>query len=54
SMIFGFIPTFFFMVAAWIASRAGMKLSGILLSGYGVWAIGAVSVFLLRKTLGLG
>jgi len=32
SMIFGFIPTFFFMVAAWIASRAGMKLSGILLN----------------------
>jgi len=54
SMIFGFIPTFFFMVAAWIASLAGMKLSGILLSGYGVWAIGAVSVFLLRKSLGLG
>ena len=54
SMIFGFIPTFFFMVAAWIASRAGMKISGILLTGYGVWAIGAGVVFLLRKTLGLG
>lgn len=54
SMVFGFIPTFFFMVAAWIASRAGMKISGILLTGYGVWAIGAGIVFLLRKSLGLG
>jgi len=54
SMVFGFIPTFFFMVAAWIASRAGMKLSGILLSGYGVWAIGVGILYLLRKTLGLG
>ena len=54
SMIFGFIPTFFFMVAAWIASRAGMKIGGILLTGYSVWAIGAGIVFLLRKSLGLG
>ena len=54
SMIFGFIPTFFFMVAAWIASRAGMKLGGILLTGYSVWAVGAGMVFLLRKSLGLG
>jgi len=54
SMVFGFIPTLFFMVAAWIATRAGMKISGILLTGYGVWAIGAGIVFLLRKTLGLG
>ena len=54
SMVFGFIPTFFFMVAAWIASRAGMKLGGILLTGYSVWAVGAGIVFLLRKSLGLG
>ena len=54
SMIFGFIPTFFFMVSAWIASRAGMKLGGILLTGYSVWAVGAGMVFLLRKSLGLG
>ena len=54
SMIFGFIPTFFFMVAAWLASRAGMKIGGILLTGYSVWVIGAGIVFLLRKTLGLG
>ena len=54
SMIFGFIPTFFFMVAAWIASRAGLKLGGILLSGYGTWVLGAGIIFLLRKTLGLG
>ena len=54
SMVFGFIPTFFFMVAVWIASRAGMKLGGILLTGYTVWAVGVGMVFLLRKSLGLG
>ncbi|MBT3337492.1 MAG: hypothetical protein HN855_05565 [Anaerolineae bacterium] len=54
SMIFGFIPTFFFMVAAWLAARAGMKLSGILLAGYGTWAVGAGIIYMLRQVLGIG
>ena len=54
SVIFSLIPTFIFAVAAWIASRAGMKLGGILLTGYGSWAIAAGILYLLRKTLGLG
>lgn len=54
SMVFGFIPTFFFMVAAWIAARAGLKLSEILLAGYGTWAVGAGIVYMLRQILGIG
>jgi hypothetical protein len=54
SMIFGFIPTFFFMVAAWLAARAGWKLSGILLAGYGTWGIGVGILYALRSTLGIG
>ena len=54
SMIFGFIPTFFFMVAAWLAARAGWKLSGILLAGYGTWGVGAGIVYLFRQYLGIG
>jgi hypothetical protein len=53
SMVFGFIPTFFFMVAAWLAARAGWRLSGILVAGYGTWAIGVGIVYFLRQTLGI-
>ena len=53
SMIFGFIPTFFFMIAAWLAARAGWKLSGILLAGYGIWAVGVGIVYFFRQTLGV-
>lgn len=54
SMVFGFIPTFFFMVAAWLAARAGWKLSGILLAGYGTWAVGVGIVYAFRQVLGIG
>jgi uncharacterized membrane protein (GlpM family) len=54
SMVFGFIPTFFFMVAAWLAARAGWKIGGQLIAGYGIWAIGAGILYMLRKTLGIG
>ncbi len=54
SMIFGFIPTFFFMVAAWLAARAGWKLSGILIAGYGTWAAGVGVLYALRSALGIG
>ena len=53
SMIFGFIPTFFFMVAAWLAARAGWKLGGILIAGYGTWAVGAGILYVLRQVLGI-
>jgi len=53
-IIFSLIPTFLFAIGAWLAARAGMKISGILLSGYGTWAISAGILYLLRQTLGIG
>lgn len=54
SMIIGLIPTFFFMVAAWLAARAGWKISGILIAGYGTWAVGVGIVYVFRQFLGIG
>ncbi len=48
------IPTFLFVLTAWAAARAGMKLIPILASGYAVWALAAGLLVLLRRWLGLG
>ena len=53
SLMLGLLPTFAFLVAVWLAARAGMKLVPILLTGYGVWAVGATVLYLLRSTLGI-
>lgn len=53
SMFLGFLPTLAFIVAVWLAARAGMKLVPMILSGYGVWAVGAGILYLLRNFLGL-
>ncbi len=54
SVAYSLIPTFLFAVSAWLAARAGMKLGGILFSGYTTWALVAGIIFLARKFLGLG
>ncbi len=54
SVAFSLIPTFLFAVAAWFAAKAGMKLGGILFSGYAVWAIGSGILYLFRQSLGIG
>lgn len=36
SLVVGIIPTFGFPIAAWISSRAGVKLFPMILIGYGV------------------
>jgi hypothetical protein len=53
SLLLGLLPTFSFLIAVWLAARAGMKLAPILLTGYGVWAVGATILYLLRDTLGI-
>ena len=53
SLLLGLLPTFAFLVAVWLAARAGMKLVPMILTGYGVWAIGAIILYLLRNTLGI-
>ena len=53
SLLLGVLPTLGFLVAVWLAARAGLKLLPMLVTGYGVWAIGAFILYLLRNTLGI-
>lgn len=38
-MLLGIIPTIGFLIAVWLASRAGMKLNQMLLVGYSAWGV---------------
>ena len=49
SMFLGFLPTVAFIIAVWLAARAGMKLVPMILTGYGVWAMGAAILYFLRN-----
>ena len=53
SLLLGLLPTLAFLITVWLAARAGMKLVPILLTGYGVWAVGAIILYLLRNALGI-
>ena len=53
SLLLGLLPTLAFLVTVWLGARAGIKLLPMLLSGYGVWAVGAAILYLLRTTLGI-
>jgi hypothetical protein len=53
SLLLGLLPTLGFLVAVWLAARAGMKLVPMIVTGYSVWAIGAIILYLLRNTLGI-
>ena len=53
SLLLGVLPTVAFLITVWLAARAGMKIGPILLTGYGVWAVGAGILYLLRNTLGI-
>jgi hypothetical protein len=53
SLMLGLLPTFAFLIAVWLAARAGMKLVPMILTGYGVWAVGAMILYLMRNTLGI-
>lgn len=53
SLLIGAIPTFGFIVAVWLAARAGLGLGPILLYGYGAWAVMLFLLVGLRRVLGL-
>lgn len=53
SLLLGLLPTIGFLIAVWLAARSGLKLVPMLGIGYGVWAAGAVVLYLLRNTLGV-
>ncbi|HEX6033417.1 MAG TPA: hypothetical protein VFY83_03240 [Anaerolineales bacterium] len=53
SLLLGLLPTLAFLISVWLSARAGMKLAPMILMGYGVWAFGAIILYVLRDTLGL-
>lgn len=53
SLLLGLLPTLAFLITVWLAARAGMKLGPIILTGYGVWAIGATILYLMKDILGI-
>jgi len=53
SLLLGLFPTLAFLVTIWLAARSGMKLGPMILTGYGVWGIGAIILYLLRNVLGI-
>ena len=53
SLLLGVLPMLAFLITVWLAARAGMKLVPMIVTGYGVWATGAVLLYFLRNTLGI-
>lgn len=53
SLLLGLLPTMAFLITVWLAARAGLKLIPMILIGYGVWAVGASILYLLRSMLGI-
>ena len=53
SMLIGIWPTIGFLVAAWLAARAGWRLGPILLAGYAAWGVGLGVLFGVRYLLEL-
>ena len=52
-LLLGIVPTLGFLIVTWLASRAGFKLTQMLLIGYAVWGVGVGATFLLRRVLGV-
>jgi len=53
SLLLGVLPSIGFLITVWLGARAGLKLVPMLVTGYGVWAVGATLLYLLRNTLGI-
>jgi uncharacterized membrane protein (GlpM family) len=54
SLVVSIFPTVGFLLAAWLASRADVKLGPTLLAGYAVWGVGVLILMALKRRLGLG
>ena len=52
-LLLGILPTIGFLIVAWLAARAGLKLFPMLMAGYGVWGIGVGLMFLVKKLMGI-
>jgi hypothetical protein len=51
-MVIGIVPTVGFLIAVWFASRMGLKLVPIILSGYTTWMLVLLGMMALRNMLG--
>lgn len=49
SMVIGVIPTVGFLIAIWLAARAGVKLVPMIGIGYGVWTAVLLLTLLLKN-----
>ncbi len=52
-LLMGIIPTIGFLLAAWLSSRAGLKLVPLLLVGYVVWGVLLGLILILRRIIGV-
>lgn len=52
-MLLGVVPTLAFLVAVWLAARAGVKLVPMIVIGYATWAIGLVLLIGAKRLFGL-
>jgi len=52
SMVIGVIGTLIWLLAVWLAARAGWKLPRLLLVGYVAWGIAIGAIFALQSFLG--
>jgi hypothetical protein len=52
SLLIGIIPTIGFLIAAWLASRVGLKLVPMLLVGYITWGALLGLLVILRRLIG--
>jgi len=51
-LLVGIIPTIGFLSAAWLSSRAGLKLIPMLLVSFSVWGVVLGLILILRKIIG--
>lgn len=52
-LLLGIFPSVGFVIATWLAFRAGIRLGGTLLIGYAVWGIGVAVILVTRRLFGL-
>jgi hypothetical protein len=51
-LVLGLAPTVAFVIAVWLATRAGLKLMPVLAVGYVVWGAGVALLLALSRVLG--
>ncbi len=52
-LLLGIGPTVVFVVAAWIAARAGWRVAAVIGAGYAAWGLALILLFGVRRWLGM-